>query len=572
MRNIVRELFISTLIIGAFFISVSGANANTLGQRETFFVNKEFDKYGRTSLQATLQHAGNKSYFYVEDNYWNSLGSADRDTLTRNIQSLANDFDANIYPKETQFWGSDPNPGVDGDSKITILLEELIKNNGGYFETSNGYLRDKAPDSNQREMITVSVEILKSNVSLPKAFLAHEFQHLISFNQKELVYNISEEVWLNELRSEYAVSQVGYGDPFSGSSLERRMEVFLDEPSDSLTEWPNKTIDYGIAALFAEYLVEQYGVNILSETLRDNSSGINSLNKFLAEKGHRERFGDVFVNWMAAVYLNNSLLDSRLGYKNSELKNIRVQPQQRVSLSRGSQFSSLIQGLKDWQPAWLEFDLGSFSDDLDQSAKIEIFGESNQNFLTAYLAFYGNGQPEFGRIQVTSGKGNVYIINSDKKLNKIAVLATKATKFSDFGPTETAWPLSFKVSMIETKKAVTSVLKDGALIRKRGEKETYVIWGKYKRYLTPGVIALYGHLNSANAIEVEPEIFHSYTTSNYVKYINDERVYAVWPDESKHWLNITPQQWDASNRDWGAIFTINDLELNFYKTGVDIIR
>ena len=184
MRNIARALLISTLIGSAFFNLVYRANADILGQRETFFVNKDFDKQGRTLLQATLQYAGNKTYFYVEDNYWNGLGYADKDILTRNIQSLANEFDVTIYPKETQFWGLEPNPGIDGDPKITILLEELIKNNGGYFETSNGYSRNKYPDSNQREMIVVSAEILKSNVNLPKAFLAHEFQHLISFNQK----------------------------------------------------------------------------------------------------------------------------------------------------------------------------------------------------------------------------------------------------------------------------------------------------------------------------------------------------------------------------------------------------
>jgi len=54
--------------------------------------------------------------------------------------------------------------------------------------------------------------------------------------------------------------------------------------------------------------------------------------------------------------------------------------------------------------------------------------------------------------------------------------------------------------------------------------------------------------------------------------VNDEKVYAVWPDGTKHWLDITPQQWDASGRDWNAIFIINDLELNTYKTGADITR
>ena len=73
-------------------------------------------------------------------------------------------------------------------------------------------------------------------------------------------------------------------------------------------------------------------------------------------------------------------------------------------------------------------------------------------------------------------------------------------------------------------------------------------------------------------MEVDETTFHSYTTTNYVRYVNEEQVYAVWPDGTKHWLNITPQQWDISSRDWGAIFTINDLELNVYKTGVDITR
>ena len=116
------------------------------------------------------------------------------------------------------------------------------------------------------------------------------------------------------------------------------------------------------------------------------------------------------------------------------------------------------------------------------------------------------------------------------------------------------------------------MVKDGSLIHKKGEKEIYVVWGKYKRYLTPGIISLYGHLDPNKAIGVEPEKFNAYQTSNYVKHADDERVYAVWPDETKHWLNITPRLWDESGRSWGAIFTINDLELNYYKTGEEIKR
>ena len=117
-----------------------------------------------------------------------------------------------------------------------------------------------------------------------------------------------------------------------------------------------------------------------------------------------------------------------------------------------------------------------------------------------------------------------------------------------------------------------SMLKDGALIKKPNESEVYVIEGEYKRYLRPEIIALYGHLDASKAIEIDDATFHSYTTANYVRYVDDERVYAVWPDGTKHWMDITPQQWDASGRDWNAIFVINDLELNTYQTGANIVR
>jgi len=147
-------------------------------------------------------------------------------------------------------------------------------------------------------------------------------------------------------------------------------------------------------------------------------------------------------------------------------------------------------------------------------------------------------------------------------------------KTTNFGKEETPSVLTLNVTFEEKVLGTDfgSAIKDGALIKRAGESEVYVIQGKYKRYLRPEIIALYGHLKDIKPIEVSETVFHSYTTTNYVRYVNDKKVYAVWPDGTKHWLNITPQQWDASGRDWGAIFIISDLELNTYKIGADIIR
>lgn len=567
------------LFFFSFFITVRFVYADTSGQKATFFVNSSFDKYKRTSLPATLRYIGGHLYFYIDDGYWNGLSSSRQSQLIDNITALSGEFDVNIYPKETQLWGTEPNPGIDNDPKAVVLVEDLVSNNGGYVDIVNGYSVKQAVNSNQREMLSMNAEVLITDISIAKMFLGHEFQHLISFNQKEKVQNLSEDVWLNEMRSEYSISAVGYNDTYSGSNLERRAYTFTGTPNDSLTEWPNDNKDYATVALFSEYLVQQFGRNILSETLKMPFTGIDSLNRYLERKGYYERFGDVFLGWLGALYLNDVNRNPKLGYQRPVLKTLKVSPQEKIFLSHNLREYSSTKYIKDWQPLWLEYDLNDLSNDQTKSARIDVMGESGQNFIASYLAFYdlpagqtGTGPVEFGRINVVSGRGSGFVLNSDRKLRKVVVVATKSTKISGFGSSEPENYINIKISIVDNKDVWNLSLKDGALIRRPGEKELYVIWGKYKRYLNPEIIGLYGHLNPANAIELEPVVFDSYTTSNYVKYVGEERVYAIWPDGTKHWLNITPKQWDASNRDWNAIFTINELEVGHYKSGADIIR
>jgi len=111
---------------------------------------------------------------------------------------------------------------------------------------------------------------------------------------------------------------------------------------------------------------------------------------------------------------------------------------------------------------------------------------------------------------------------------------------------------------------------DGALIKRPGESEIYVVEGKYKRYLRTEIIALYGHLDASKAIELDDKTFNSYSTANYVRVVNDKKIYAVWPDATKHWLNMSGQYFTESGRDWGAIFTINESEFSAYKIGAEI--
>ncbi len=545
------KLPIIAALISAFFVFSFNASADTVGQNQTFIVSTKYDQFGRTALDATLRSTSSHAYFYVDDRYWNSLNLNDRSSLTDNISTLGQEFDRNIYPTETQFWGSEPNPGIDRDPKITVLLEYLISGNGGYFNTANVFSKKVAPDSNERKMVFINVEAINGNFA--KIFLGHEFQHLISTNQKELKNQIQEDVWLNELRSEYTASVLGYNNPFNGSNLNRRLDTFSQAPSDSLTEWPNVSTDYGQVALFAEYLAEQYGQSILSETLQSPYVGIESINQYLQKHGYAARFSNIYENWTIANYLNDNSVDRRYGYQRQELKNIHISPAQQTFVLYPSGFSSSY-NLKPWQGQWYQYNFSGLPS--DKAVKIDF--NSDSTFRIAYV-------DNLGRAGVLNNPG--YITNPGG-LRSVVLMPINESKTTGFSSEETPRAISFGINYVDN--ASAQPIADGALIKRPGESEMYVVEGKYKRYLRPEIIKLYGQLDPSKVTELDDKAFNSYNTANYVRYVGDKKVYAVWPDGTKHWLNMTGDYFTQSGRDWNAIFVVNESEFNSYKKGADI--
>ena len=110
------------LVLAMLFFIFSDVSADTIGQTQIFNVNSKYDQFSRTKLGATLRHVSGRAYFYVEDRYWDNLSLNQINNLLSNISSLGQEFDNEIYTKETSFWGAEPNPGVDNDLMITIFL------------------------------------------------------------------------------------------------------------------------------------------------------------------------------------------------------------------------------------------------------------------------------------------------------------------------------------------------------------------------------------------------------------------------------------------------------------------
>ncbi|MEM4271111.1 MAG: hypothetical protein QXO70_03385, partial [Candidatus Pacearchaeota archaeon] len=240
-----------------------------------FNIDPSYDSFGRDNVEAILTRSGSGLYFYVETEWWGKLTPKEQNDAKIAFYELDREFKDRIYPTLTSVFGSEPKPGIDRDDKITILVHRMKDNSGGYTNSGDVYSKFQVPRSNEREMIYLNAKYITTPYA--KSFLAHEFTHLIGINQKNLLRKVEEEIWLEEARAEYAPTLLGYDNNFSGSNLEKRVRDFLENPRTSLTAWNNSKFDYAAVNLFAQYLVDQYGIKILVDSLQSSKIGIHSL-------------------------------------------------------------------------------------------------------------------------------------------------------------------------------------------------------------------------------------------------------------------------------------------------------
>lgn len=326
-----------------------GAQAQTI---ISFIVDKGYDAKERGVIQATLEQTTPHGLFYFEKDYAAGLSENDRSLLSQALQNLSNEFEQTIWPRLMQFYG-EAGQGPDGSSSITVLFHEMDETAGGYFSPVNLYPKTEKPESNERNIIFLNIKKLPH--SIVKALLAHEFQHVISFYQKDKRLRQSEDIWLNELRSEYAPTYLGYDNQFRRSNLEQRVAAFLENPSDSLTEWASGKYDYGSVNIFGQYLADHFGPDVLRQSMQSSVIGIESLEAVFKSLGQAKTFSDVFRDWLIASFLNDcSVVPQDLYcYKNPNLNSRTM----RILLSGmgEGQSAKIAPAAKPWAGNWYEF-------------------------------------------------------------------------------------------------------------------------------------------------------------------------------------------------------------------------
>jgi len=280
------------------------------GEQDRFWVTNQTTTES-FQVTATLRYVTPHAYFWVEN------GVQARDQA---IRELTDTFEDKIYPTDRAFFGSEWTLGIDGDVHIYILYTHGLGNSiAGLFSSDDEYNPLIRQYSNGHEMFQINSETVSVGESYTYSTLAHEFQHMIEWNQDR-----NEPPWMSEGAAELASFLNGY-DTGGFDSL------FLFDPDMQLNNWPNDPSNpaadfsnYGASFLFMAYFLDRFGEPATQTLVREPLNGLEGMDQTLSDihatdpqTGQPIRVEDFFLDWAITNYLQDaSAGDGRYIYHN----------------------------------------------------------------------------------------------------------------------------------------------------------------------------------------------------------------------------------------------------------------
>ena len=243
------------------------------------------------------------------------------------VAYMMGQFDNNMYPKETTFFG--PPDLLDGTNAYLpsllglpqdyyydeagrqIVLVSNVRDDNYYDPTYPifiaGFFSPSFEIYFDRNVMTIDAYDWANRTGssgtrpyMYEGVFAHEYQHLLHSD-----YDPDEETFINEGLSNLAEYLTGYGVAVKG-----HVDAAAANPENSLTVWGDQgdleiLTDYGQAYLFQYYLMEQFGQPFIQALFHNPENGISGVNSTLAAANIQKTFADVFHDWSVAMLINS---------------------------------------------------------------------------------------------------------------------------------------------------------------------------------------------------------------------------------------------------------------------------
>ncbi len=259
--------------------------------------------------------------------------------LTTGLDNDIYDWVTNIFGEEWELDMNDYTGLIPKNDEITILLTDIDNDNSanggvvGFFWSKDNFIRTPSINgSNERIMFYIDSVMFANGDNgwdiddyWPKEListLAHEFQHMIDFYQKNILRDANADTWIKEMLSESTEDLIATkihhtgprgvdymdgsaGDP--GNTL-GRYPLFNANNTFSLTAWNNQLADYSKVNAFGAYLLRNYGGaellhNIMYNSFENEQAVVDAVNK--SPNGLGKTFSNLLSEWGVAVMLSN---------------------------------------------------------------------------------------------------------------------------------------------------------------------------------------------------------------------------------------------------------------------------
>ena len=283
------------------------AKSYQLGDKEKFWIiNSDTNEHHQSDF--TLIYITPHSYFWSEDG---------AEVNQNDVKRLMDTFEEEIYPTDREFFGSEANPGVDGDPHIYVLYASSLGHNiGGVFNSSDSFnpLVNEYSNAHETYVLSSSQDV---GEEYAYATLAHEFVHMI-----QNASDRNDVSWLGEGFAEVGSFLNGY-DVGSGPF------EYVINPDIQLNTWVNNDspdfgAHYGQSFMYLAYFLDRFGEEATKALTSNPENDLTSVDDTLEElnitdpeTGQVITADDVFIDWAAAMYLmDESVGDGRYTYKN----------------------------------------------------------------------------------------------------------------------------------------------------------------------------------------------------------------------------------------------------------------
>lgn len=277
-------------------------------------------------IDTTCRAVSTYAYFFVDN----------RDDISAYLANYCTTFDA-IYLENHDKFGTEND--IDANGKVIIIFtQELSGGYLGYFYAVDKFSKGSYPESNEGDIFYITTDAGYQG-DVVRGTMAHEFQHMIYFDEHHDRGVTGTYTWLNEALSQAAEYYNGYTD-----NHEDLIGNFLNNgwSGISLTHWA--VYNYGYGAIFIRYLIDQYGNTAIKNMCSTNLIGISAV-----ENATGVDFNTIFDNFTRAIVLDGVpefLANSVYNFSSLNLQTLQTVPRTGLnyyqSIDQGNSISGTV--------------------------------------------------------------------------------------------------------------------------------------------------------------------------------------------------------------------------------------